>query len=108
MKQHATRHGWKALLAVILTLCFAVATMSVLTLSFAEGYDQVASKSDMTTVEEVGVEGMEPIALSNVDDGTYRVTVECSSSMFKIEQADLTVKEGKGTLTLTMKSTTYA
>ena len=46
----------------------------------------------MTTVEEVGVEGMEPIALANVDDGTYRVTVECSSSMFKIEQADLAVK----------------
>lgn len=107
MKQLVSRHGWKTLLAVLLTLCFAVATVSSLTLSFAEGYDQVASKSDMTTVEEVGVEGMEPIALANVDDGTYRVTVECSSSMFKIEQADLVVKEGKGTLTLTMKSTTY-
>lgn len=107
MKQLASRHGWKTLLAALLTLCFAVATVSSLTLSFAEGYDQVASKSDMTTVEEVGVEGMEPIALANVDDGTYRVTVECSSSMFKIEQADLVVKEGKGTLTLTMKSTTY-
>ncbi|MDO4405742.1 MAG: hypothetical protein Q4C07_00975 [Eubacteriales bacterium] len=107
MKQFISGRGWKAVLATILTLVFAVATVSSLTLSFAEGYDQVASKSDMTTVEEVGVEGMEPIALSNVDDGTYRVTVECSSSMFKIEQADLTVKEGKGTLTLTMKSTTY-
>ena len=107
MKQFISGRGWKAVLAAILTLVFAVATVSSLTLSYAEGYDQVASKSDMTTVEEVGVEGMEPIALSNVDDGTYRVTVECSSSMFKIEQADLTVKEGKGTLTLTMKSTTY-
>ena len=107
MKQFISGRGWKAVLAAILTLVFAVATVSSLTLSYAEGYDQVASKSDMTTVEEVGVEGMEPIALSNVDDGPYRVTVECSSSMFKIEQADLTVKEGKGTLTLTMKSTTY-
>ena len=44
----AMRHSWKALLAAILTLCFAVATVSALTLSSAEGYDQVASKSDMT------------------------------------------------------------
>ncbi len=64
MKQFISGRGWKAVLAAILTLVFAVATVSSLTLSYAEGYDQVASKSDMTTVEEVGVEGMEPIALS--------------------------------------------
>ena len=38
MKQFTARHGFKALLAAILTLCFAVATLSSLTLSFAEGY----------------------------------------------------------------------
>ena len=98
---------FKAALAVILFISMTAAVLLALPNSFAVTYDKVADASDMTTVEEVGVEGMEPIALANVDDGTYRVTVECSSSMFKIEQADLAVKEGKGTLTLTMKSTTY-
>ena len=42
MKQFISGRGWKAVLAAILTLVFAVATVSSLTLSSAEGYDQVA------------------------------------------------------------------
>ncbi|MBP5271787.1 MAG: hypothetical protein ILO43_02315 [Clostridia bacterium] len=76
---------FKAALAVILFISMTAAVLLALPNSFAVTYDKVADASDMTTVEEVGVEGMEPIALANVDDGTYRVTVECSSSMFKIE-----------------------
>lgn len=107
MKQLAARHGWKTLLAVLLTLCFAVATVSSLTLSFAEGFDKVASKSDMTTVEEVGVEGMEPIAPKDVENGTYEVTMECSSSMFKIEKAFLDVSDDAMEVTITLSGTSY-
>ncbi len=102
MKQFTARHGFKALLAAILTLCFAVATLSSLTLSFAEGYDQVASKSDMTTVETVGVEGMTPIAPKDVENGTYEVEMESSSSMFKIEKAVLEVTDDAMNVTMTL------
>lgn len=107
MKQFTARHGFKALLAAILTLCFAVATLSSLTLSFAEGYDQVASKSDMTTVETVGVEGMTPIAPKDVENGTYEVEMESSSSMFKIEKAVLEVTDDAMNVTMTLSGTAY-
>lgn len=107
MKQLVLKHGWKTLLAVLLTLCFAVATVSSLTLSFAEGFDKVASKSDMTTVEEVGVEGMEPIAPKDVENGTYEVEMESSSSMFKIEKAVLEVSDDAMNVTITLSGTSY-
>lgn len=95
------------LLAALLSLAIMAGVLVAMPKSFAVSYDKVASASDMTTVEEVGIEGMEPIALSDVDDGTYNVKVESSSSMFKIDSADLTVSEGKGNLTLTLSGTAY-
>lgn len=73
----------------------------------AEGYDQVAGSSDMTTVEEVGVEGMNPVSGKDIKDGEYDITVESSSSMFKIEKARLTVKDGKMQAVMTMAGTGY-
>ena len=73
----------------------------------AVDYTNVASASDMTTVEQVGVEGMEPISAADVEDGTYEVTVESSSSMFKITKAVLTVADGAMTADLTLSGTSY-
>lgn len=70
-------------------------------------YDQVASDSEKTSAQEVGVEGMEPIYGKDVADGVYEVEVECSSSMFPIEEAELTVKDGEMTAVLTMGGTGY-
>lgn len=70
-------------------------------------YSKVASAADMTTVEEVGEDGMTPITGDAVADGTYAVTVDCSSSMFKITSAELTVKDGQMTAVLTMSGTGY-
>ena len=47
-------------------------------------------KSHPSAAGTLGVEGMEPIALANVDDGTYRVTVECSSSTVVISDFEAT------------------
>lgn len=73
----------------------------------AEGYDQVAGSGEMTTVEEVGLEGMKPISGKDVKDGEYDVTVESSSAMFHIEKAVLTVKNGKMEAVMTMSGTGY-
>lgn len=70
-------------------------------------YDQVASDSEKTTAQEVGVEGMEPIYGTDVADGTYEVEVECSSSMFPVDKAELTVSGGEMTAVLTMGGTGY-
>ena len=90
-------------------LCMAVLLSVIFTMprSLATSYDKVASASDMTTVETVGVEGMEPIALTDVDPGTYDVEVESSSSMFKIEKASLQVDGEDGQLTLTLSGKAY-
>ena len=73
----------------------------------AVDYSKVADASDMTAVETVGVEGMEPIPASDVAEGVYEVKAESSSSMFKIDRAVLTVAEGKMTADLTLSGTGY-
>ena len=89
--------------AAALLACLLAGT----TAAGAVDYTKVASAADMTTVNQVGVEGMEPISASDVKDGTYEVTVESSSSMFKITKAVLTVADGTMTAALTLSGTSY-
>lgn len=68
---------------------------------------QVASAKDMGTVENVVEEGMAPVSGSSIKDGTYPVTVDSSSSMFKIIQCELTVENGEMTAVMHMGGTGY-
>lgn len=68
---------------------------------------QVASADEMVTPEDVVEEGMEPIYGTSLKDGVYQVTVDSSSSMFKITECALTVKEGTMTAVMTMHGTGY-
>lgn len=68
---------------------------------------EVADASQMTTVEDVVEEGMVPITGEKLLDGDYAVTVDCSSSMFRIVEAVLHVSDGKLTATITMSGTSY-
>ena len=68
---------------------------------------QVASASEMTTVQDVVEEGMTPIPASALKDGVYDAAVDCSSSMFKIESCRLTVTGGTMTASLTLGSDAY-
>lgn len=55
-----------------------------------------------------GVEEEEGQALTGeLEAGTYAVNVECDSSMFKIEKAELTVADGNMTAVLTLGGTGY-
>ncbi len=73
-----------------------------------EGYDQVAGSASMgKTNENLAPYGMTPVSGNMIKDGEYIVGTECSSSFFHIEEAKLTVKDGKMTALLTMSSSSY-
>ena len=72
-----------------------------------EKTDAVASKEEMTTVEEVTWDGMVPVTPDQLNDGTYEIKVDSSSSMFKIEKCELTVADGKMTAVMTMGGKGY-
>lgn len=72
-----------------------------------EENDKVASSDEMSEVIDVVEEGMEPIPGSDIQDGTYDVTVDSSSAMFKIESCQLTVADGEMTAVMTMGGTGY-
>ena len=78
-------------------------TVSVLGVS----YDKVASSADMTTVEEVGFDGLIPVYAEDIENGTYEVNVESSSSMFRIQSAELNVSDSSMSVALTLGSTSY-
>ena len=89
-----------ALLLMLLTL------LSMGAAAFA-GTSDVADASRMTTVQDVTEEGMVPVYAGSLEDGEYPVTVECSSSMFRIESAVLTVRDGAMSAVLTMSGKSY-
>ncbi len=72
---------------------------------------QAAAPADSTTpVAESSVAPaveLVPIKGDRVKDGTYPITVSSSSSMFKIVDAQLTVKEGQMSAVLTLSGTGY-
>jgi uncharacterized protein with FMN-binding domain len=52
-------------------------------------------------------EPMTPIYADQVKDGTYTIEVSSSSSMFRVVDAQLTVKEGQMSAVLTLSGTGY-
>lgn len=67
---------------------------------------QVASSGDYAAPEELVIEG-DPITGDSIQDGTYEITVDSSSSMFQIAACTLTVENGEMTATMTMGGTGY-
>ena len=87
-----------------LILAFLMAACAAL----ADGdMSHVADTTDMTDVVDVVEAGMVPVTADALNEGTYPVMVDCSSSMFKIVDCALTVADGKMTALLIMKSDAY-
>jgi hypothetical protein len=61
----------------------------------------------MAAPQELNLEGLTPVGVEELNQGTYPITVECSSSMFRIEDCTLTVGEGTMTAHMTMSGTGY-
>ena len=70
-------------------------------------FSGVADASQMTTVEDVVEEGMTPLYASSLLEGVYPVTVDCSSSMFRIADCLPTVQGGAISARLTMGGKSY-
>lgn len=73
-----------------------------------DGSDADVAAADETAAQQsVGTEGMTPVAGSELKDGVYEIQVDSSSSMFKIEKCELTVKDGEMTADMKMGGTGY-
>lgn len=87
------KRGMTALLALCL-LCGCAAKQPVEQTTDQQtesNTSAVADASQMTTVQDVVEDGMVPVYADALIDGVYNVKVDCSSSMFKIEDCELTV-----------------
>lgn len=68
---------------------------------------QVATKDEMVTPETVVEDGWMPVYGDKLLDGDYEISVNSSSSMFKIVNCVLHVADGKMTADMTMGGTGY-
>lgn len=73
----------------------------------AEGYEDVASSSEMSSALTVGKYGMVPIYPKDIKQGRYNVTMESSSSFFHVVDTKLTVKKDKMTAVILIASYSY-
>ena len=76
-------------------------TMSVQVSETVEATEETAEQ------QSVGTEGMTPVLASELSDGVYQIQVDSSSSMFRIEACELTVKDGSMTADMKMGGTGY-
>ena len=67
----------------------------------------VAGAEDMTTVENVVEEGMEPVYADSLKDGIYPIEMKSSSSMFRADRCELAVENGAMYAVLYMTSEAY-
>lgn len=96
----------KLLLTIGLILMIGL-TYPLCTVYGADGYDQIASSSEMASDVSVGKYGMTPVYGRDIEDGSYDIKVDSSSSFFHISKATLNVRGGKMTTDMTLSSTSY-
>lgn len=79
------------------------------TAAVTETAEQSAESTEHATApqQEVGYEGMTAVAADELNDGTYDITVDSTSSMFKITACELTVENGTMTAKMTMSGKGY-
>lgn len=93
----------KGMLAFLTFCCL----LSPLPVYGAEGYEDVAKSSETAGAKNVLQYGMLPVYGRDVQDGTYDIEVKSSSSFFRIQEARLTVKDGKMSAVLQLYSESY-
>lgn len=67
----------------------------------------VASGEETAAEQTLDTTGLVPVSAEDLKEGTYEISVESSSSMFKITSCSLTVKDGAMTAKMTMGGTGY-
>ena len=77
------------------------------TAAAVESKAAVASGNETAAEQTIDTVGLVPVSAADLKEGTYDISVESSSSMFKIISCALTVKEGAMTARMTMGGTGY-
>ena len=95
-------------IARLLSIFAAVTALSSPANIFAAESTAAAVSQNQLPAEEVGKYGMVPIYGFDVKDGTYSISVDSSSSMFRVTDAQLTVKNGEMTARITLSGTGYS
>lgn len=93
-----------------LAVCMAFAMSSLVFAAETTDSDkssQVAAKSEMSAIQDVVEDWMVPVYADELQDGTYEIEVDSSSTMFKAEECVLTVNDGKMTAVMTMGGKGY-
>lgn len=94
-----------SLAAALLLSC--VWPMGVLAESESDVSDMVASADEMIPQADVVEDWMVPIPAEELQEGTYTVSVESSSSMFRVVDCRLTVEDGAMRAVMTLGGTSY-
>ncbi len=68
--------------------------------------DETSKEHATAPIQEIIIES-EPVFANDLKDGIYNITVDSSSSMFKIDNCQLTVSDGKMTAIMTMSGKGY-
>ena len=85
----------------------AIAETTAETKNTEETIAAVASGSETAAEQTLDTTGLVPVSANDLKEGTYDITVESSSSMFKITSCTLTVEKGTMTARMTMGGTGY-
>ena len=81
------------------------AETTVETTAAVESKAAVASGNETAAEQAIDTVGLVPVSAADLKDGTYDISVESSSSMFKIISCALTVQDGAMTARMTMGGT---
>lgn len=73
----------------------------------ADASNLIAGEDERAAQQSVGEEGVEPVYAEDLKEGTYSIEVDSSSSMFRIVNAELTVKDGQMIAVLTLGGKGY-
>lgn len=68
---------------------------------------RVASGADLAPPVELDTQGLTPVYAKDLRDGSYEISVDCSSSMFRIVSCALNVADGQMTAVMTMSGSSY-
>lgn len=107
MKKYSIRDNRITKLFVLAVVAILMAAAFCESAHAAEGYEDVASSSEMASALTVGKYGMVPIHTQDIRPGKYNVTTDSSSSFFHIVDTKLTVKKDKMTAVIQIASYSY-
>ncbi|MGI6220595.1 MAG: hypothetical protein ACOYIP_01785 [Coriobacteriales bacterium] len=105
------RISWLKVMLAAALCAFVIACMPAIALAEDEAATDaepgVAKADDYGEREEVGADNLVPITPDMLPDGTYDLTADTDSSMFKITKCEVTVANGEMTAVFTLGGTGY-